>query len=413
MSLKVPTGYSICKELREMSLAIIIVGAQLGIYLNILVVNWNWNNILMLVAMLFLPNWRNLVTFKFPAMSKHLLWLSILFLFIWLHILYRPLPSYNLNLLAYVSVTVFCVASLQNGDISLNSVIKKVWVMSFICAIVGMYLHSSGIFIDMKEGGNHDIAEIANMSSLVLGNGCCVGIASGLGLTIKNKVKFCLIVVSIVFELVVIVLIGKRTPLMCALIMLVIYAIIMRKINLTRLLPIICGLCILVTVGLFIADSQFHITNQFGELFEYTQKGIHDMLNGTTTSGNISARYRYRYFNNGIHYIANNFSWFNYIWGGGIMIANLTDVPLLESFVDLGLIGLCGYAFYVIVFPLLSIFKYGADFRPILFAGFLAMYNIVSCMNSGHPYSMGKWWPAIFLSYTLVCYKHQQIKPIK
>lgn len=406
-----PCTADIVKVLREWSFAIIIVGAQLGIYLNILVVNWNWNNILMPVSMLFLPNWRNLCQLKFPSMTTPLKWMALFFLFIWAHILFRPLSSYMLGLFLYATALAFCVSSLNASDVSIRKIIKKVWGVTFICAIIGFYMQINGIFTQMATASDDDIAKIVNLSQLVLGNGCCIGMASALCYPKRSRRMNWIVVVSILFDLFVILFLGKRTGMVCAIVMLLVYAMVNKKVNMIKIIRGFVILLLSVTILVLLLDNWLHITEQFNHMVEYLSAGIYDMSHGTTTSGNISARYRYRYINAGIGYINQVFTPINYIIGGGPMAAKMTDVPILQSFVDLGIIGFIGYSFYVIIFPLISLVKY-KQYHNIMFACFLGMYNIVSCMNSGHPYGMGKYWPAIFIAYVIYCQNARKV-PLK
>lgn len=53
-------------EFRQISIALIITGGALGMYLNFFIGNYGWNNILMMFSIIFLPNWYKLLSFKLP-----------------------------------------------------------------------------------------------------------------------------------------------------------------------------------------------------------------------------------------------------------------------------------------------------------------------------------------------------------
>lgn len=353
------------------------------------------------LAALFLPNWRNIMRLRFPSMSNLMLLLLGVFGVIWLYILWNPLTAYEIRLFAFITALIICFSSLNHDDIDLSRVIKKVWIVSLICAIVGYYIDQSGLFLRLSTGHDESIASIATRSKLVVGNGCCVGIAAALCYPASSKRMNWIVLVSIALEFIVVLLVGKRTPMIASLCCIVFYMIRRTRFSSMKIWGRVIISFAVLAIAYLILDSTLQLTERIVELHNYTVTGIHDALNGTTTSGNTSARYRYKYINNGVNYISQQFNWYNYIVGGGTNAAFMTDVPILQAFVDMGIFGLFAYGGYVVFLPVWAIFSKKGKSDYVFFAALLCVYNVISCLNSGHPYSLPKWAPSIFLVYTL------------
>ena len=121
------------------------------------------------------------------------------------------------------------------------------------------------------------------------------------------------------------------------------------------------------------------------------------MLFGTKMDLTGSAKIRYDNRQETIN-IIRDFSFLNYIFGAGYM-TKWIDNPLLQSYLDLGIYGFSMYFFYVVLKPLITIFK--TRNKYILFGCLLCFYNVFSSISSGNPYSFLKWDPIIFLLFIL------------
>lgn len=405
---RIPPPSSIRIRIREWALVIIIVGAQLGIYLNTLVVNLDWNNILMPLAILLLPNWHNIFSLRLKSMSNLMLFLALLFMLMLFYLFFGRSSVYLTKLFLFSIAFLFSLASLGTKDLNFENVIKKVWIVSIICAILGLYLELSGQFYKMLSGNDKDIAHVLAYSKLCVGNGCCVGIASAICYPHKTKIMRWLIPISIIFEFIVILLIGKRTPLIAAIASLIALYVTTKNIKWSKTLVSSLGVILAIVLTIVLFDNSIHITDRFSHLIEYTQTGLYDAINGTTTSGNISAQYRYIYINRCLDYISQEFTWLNCLIGAGANKLSVSDVPILQSFVDMGIFGFLTYGFFIVLFPIYIIFSKSGKIKTILFATLLCMYGVVSCMNSGNPYDMVKWLPAILLVYTYSRYNHSK-----
>lgn len=78
------------------------------------------------------------------------------------------------------------------------------------------------------------------------------------------------------------------------------------------------------------------------------------------------------------------------------------DIPILQAYLDMGIIGFFFYLYYVLLLPIISIIKASATNVAIQFASFNAFYSIFSAFNSGNPYGYNKWIPIVVLVFVLI-----------
>lgn len=99
------------------------------------------------------------------------------------------------------------------------------------------------------------------------------------------------------------------------------------------------GILLLIGGGILISifNTEFNIVEQLSNSIERTVTGIDDMLTGSSKSGQ-SARMRYFAKQWAYDYIDIRFTAINFILGAGVMTRWL-DVPILQSFLDMGIIG--------------------------------------------------------------------------
>ena len=75
------------------------------------------------------------------------------------------------------------------------------------------------------------------------------------------------------------------------------------------------------------------------------------------------------------------------------------DNPVLQSYLDMGIIGFILYFSIVVIFPIRSFFSLKNNLA--LFAILICLYNIFSAFSSGNPYLYIKYVPVVFLAFTM------------
>lgn len=390
-------------RLRQFSIAFIISGTALGMYFNFFIGNFGWNNIIMAFSILFLPNWAQLKSLKLPSFNINY---GILLFFQLLCMSYLALskipPELSKGQLyifhMFVVSSIISFMSLRMSDLDLDMIVRYSWLLTFSCTIFCFISCVSGIYYIENAKTHGDEGYQSILSSLTMSGACVSNIICSMILKPNNKFVIWCRFLSIVLSIVCLFLVGKRTPLLVSLLAILIYIwrtsefkfVIKKK----YIKYIFAGI-----VGLGILLSNEIVWEPVWQLFERSFYGIHDMIYGTSKSGDAAVmRFEVRQW--AFDLIDTKFNLFNYIFGYGYMTRWL-DNPVLQAYLDMGLLGFSVYLGYVIIYPTVIMFSKISRNRFILFACLLNCYNIFSAFNSGHPYGYTKWWSVIFLIFVV------------
>ena len=405
MHLYIPSYSTLRRESRIIAMGLIIVGAALGMYMNFYFGNIGWNNILMMIALLLLPNWRNLAKFRLPFVNKIFIFIIIFqFLCITYMVVGGTIDPSGLIFMLFTVFMLIGIMSQNNGDMPLSKVILYAWLLGWICLSFCVTCVVSGdYYVDYVKGHSGTGSENILVDLTMAGN-IYTFIITCLFYLNSSGYRRTLAIIGIIIGLIAIITLGKRTPLLITLIVFAWYVskfhTVSRKVR-KRTLLLVIGLVLLI-VGLIQIPG---FSDQFLLVWNRSIDGISDMLNGTTTTG-LAAVERYKRREWAISYIDNEFSTFNYIFGAGYM-THWLDAPLLQAYLDIGIMGFCSYLYFVIVKPLKVSFS-KLSYNHVVFWGCtLNFYNIFSSLNSGTPYGHIRWIPLIVLILTI---HHTRIK---
>lgn len=406
MGVILPSVSRLRTESRPAAMGLIVVGAGLGMYLNFYFGNIGWNNYLMFIALLLLPNWRNLLNFRLPfvvSTFKHII------CFQFLCILYMVIGSkFDTSGLIFLLFPVFMLIGLMSqgkNDLNMSRVIFYSWLFGWLCLIFcGLSLGTGAYFIEDAKAHSGagfesilvDLTMAGNLCTFAL---CCFYYTNGL------KLQRISAYIGIALSLIFILILGKRTPLVVTIFSLVVFYLkfhsFSRKIKKTSI-----AYTILFFIALCALFQIPGLAGQFTHVIERTIGGITDMITGSSSTGQAAvARYELR--NWAIDYIQNRFTPFNLIFGAGYMTRWL-DTPLLQAYLDMGVIGICVYVYYVIFRPLKITFSRISSNRIVFWACTLNFYNILSAVNSGIPYSHLRWIPLIVLILSIKKLREQK-----
>ena len=400
-------GVSLRFELRQLAIALIITGAALGMYLNFFVDNLGWNNIIIVFSMIFLPNWTQLKSFKLPSVDINFV---ILLFFQCLCVFYLSLSELPTGLSRgqlyifhlFVVAFIISVMSLKSIDINFNIIIKYSWLLTFICTILCFVCCVSGIYYIEEAKVHNGTGDESVLSPLTMTGACVTNILCCLFVKSERKSVIWARFISVILSVICLFLVGKRTPLLVSILIVMIYAWRTSKFKLRIKKKYVIYLFLsIVCICLLFSDDTIRDTVYY--LFERSFDGIHDMIYGTSKSGDAAVmRFRARQWTYDL--IETKFDLFNYIFGYGYMTRWL-DNPVLQAYLDMGLIGFFVYFGYVIVYPIIILFSKISRNRFVLFISLLGCYNIFSAFNSGHPYVYTKWWTVIILIFVVkYCY---------
>lgn len=399
MQLHIPSYSYLRRESRPIAMGLIIVGAALGMYLNFYFGNIGWNNILMICAVLILPNWKNISNFRLPFVNRTF---KIILIFQVICITYMIIGG-NIDgtFLIYMLFTILMVVGIMSQnkcDMPMNKVAWYSWLFGWICLLFCCFCLASGAYFTeyarLHDGSGYqsiliDLTMAGNLYTFIV---CCLYYLKG------SKRETILSVIGIILALILIVILGKRTPLLISFIAIFYYLFrfhpISRKVSKKTI--IFSGLVILIIISLFQIPG---LGIAFKLVIERSVNGIIDMIHGTSSTG-AAAVERYRLRDWAFDYINNDFTPINYIFGAGYMTKWL-DAPLIQAYLDMGIIGIVVYFYYVIVKPIRLTVSKWSKYRIVYWGCALNFYNIFSALNSGVPYTHLRWIPLIALLLTL------------
>ena len=400
MRFYLPSYSALRRESRAMAMGLTISGAGLGMYMNFFFGNIGWNNILMSLALLLLPNWKSLLNFRLPCTNRTF---RFIIFFQFICILYMVLGGdIDTKGLIYILFTVFMIIGIMSqdfGNMSMTKVVWYAWMFGWIClAFCGISLASGIYFIEYQKihtirGYSSVLVDLTMAGNLYTFIVCCLYYIK------SSKVISKYSVIGIILSIVCMLVLGKRTPLIVggfAIFMFIFkFYPISGRIKKSSLSYVLCFIALIL---LMIQIPE--LSEQIQHVWMRTTGGILDMIYGTSTSG-AAAVERYNLRNWAYDYIENNFSLLNYFFGAGYM-TKWTDSPLLQSYLDMGLIGFGVYLYFVIIKPLRITFSKLSANRLIFWGCALNFYNILSSMNSGTPYGHVRWIPLTVLILTII-----------
>ncbi|MBR0501620.1 MAG: hypothetical protein IJJ77_00050 [Paludibacteraceae bacterium] len=283
-------------------------------------------------------------------------------------------------------------------EIDYKHLIIYSYVITIIGSLIAFYSFQNGLITNDSDR----ILDEMVTTDIVLNNFivCCVVVVGNNAR--KNIHVFLLMIFSALFDMYILLISTKRTALVVAIIafLIVVYKYMQRETSINdKYKKWIVLIFIVVSIFVFLSNYSHLYTDRIDNVLY----GLNDMIYGTHTDMTGSAFERYKYRQKALEEIK-NFTVLNYIIGNGNM--QQIDQPILQSFRDMGIVGLCFFTFYVIYFPLKYIFKSNISNKQeviVFFVSVLSLRNIVSCLNSGNPYTFHKWIPICLLLYVLKC----------
>ena len=399
MHLYLPSSSTLRHESRPMAMGLIIVGGALGMYMNFYLGNIGWNNILMMMALLLLPNWRNLANFRLPFVNSIF---KFIIAFQFLCVAYIAVSGkFDSSGLIFILFTVFLLLGIMSqckNDMPIPKVILYTWIFGWICLLFcGMSLGTGVYFIEYAKS-HSGTGYTSILVDLTMAGNIYTFIATCLFYVNYSGYRRILGIIGIIIGLLCIVVLGKRTPLLVTFLVFIWY--IFKFYPVSRKIKKVTVKSISALIILLIGISQLPgLRDQFLHVWDRSIEGVLDMLYGTSSTG-AAAVSRYELRNWTISYIENDFTVFNYIFGAGYM-TRWIDAPLLQAYLDMGIFGFGTYLYFVIFKPLKISCSKLASNHIIFWGCTLNFYNIFSSLNSGIPYGYLRWIPLIVLILTI------------
>ncbi|MFB9110940.1 hypothetical protein [Flavobacterium gyeonganense] len=390
-----------------LGISLSLIGVPLGMYFNYLFPFIKWSPVFMFLSVALILSYKNLFAGRLPSFNK---WFTIIIGYQLLMLLYGlfsvRMNSQYLSFHIYIILLVLALASNKNNA-TYDKIILFTFYISALCTFLGAYFIWKGLVTGEEAWQLRQDQQDYALEAFTIANGAIINYACVLCLRFKNK--FIKIFLSIVFALDIYVLFmsTKRTPVFVAIIIAISYLYKTGSVNKTLVLQYFKTL-LLTLIAFIAAYINIEDLQKIIDKFTYEfYSGVFNIFGNTEvrdSSGSAIARYTAREW--AYNYINNNFDFFNYILGAGYM-TRWIDNPLLQSFLDMGLIGLFMYIMLILIFPIKSYFSIANILA--LFAFLLCVYNIMVSISSGNPYIYMKHIPIVFLAFTMNLKKKKYI----
>lgn len=362
----------------------------------------------MAISILFLFNKNSFIEKKLPSFNK------ILAVNLFFQLLMLVYFCFNQNRSEgylvfhfYIIALIFALSSLKK-DFDYSKLPNYLYFSTLILLIWEAWMCNKGYVVGDYAWEQRQLKHYA-LEPFTFAHGALINIFSALCLqTNKRLLKKFLVVFSIILGIFVMFICNKRTPIFVLFIGIIFFfywkGLISFKIK-RRVFFIFLLSIIIAFIGFFVSPW-FH--EKMISLANNMYAGILNLLgNDSIQDATGSAMERVGYRNFAYNYINDNFNFFNILFGGGYAILWL-DSPLLQSFLDMGLLGFCLYLFLILIYPArLLLIKH--DEPTFNLARLLSLYALLSVFNSGHPYMWIKYAPICILS-VIYCNLHRDGK---
>jgi len=387
------------ENLTFIGIALSIVGVPLGMYCNYLFPIVKWSPIFMLFSVLFIASYVHLFSARLPLFNK---WFATILFFQFLMLLYGVFYENTTD--QYVSFHLYImsliIALASNGNtLTYNKIIGFVFCLSSICTVLGALFIWQGLVTGDDYWKMRKELDDYALEAFTVANGAIINFVSILCLRLKKSFFKPFVWILFALDIYTIFMSSKRTPVFVSLIIVCLYTYKsagIKRVLIVRYLKIVSLFIICGILAYYFIDPFQKLIDKFSLNFYNGVLNILGFTDVRDSSGSAIERFKSR--NWAFAYMENNFNFFNYLLGGGYFIRWL-DNPLLQSYVDMGILGILLYVYLVLVFPIKAFFKIKNIIS--LFALLLCVYNLMTTYSSGHPYLYSKYVPIVFLAFVL------------
>jgi hypothetical protein len=391
-----------------LGIALSLIGVPLGMYFNYLFPFVKWSPIFMFLSVLLILSYKNLFFGRLPSYNK---WFTIIIVYQLLMLVYGVfsdrMTSQYLSFHVYIILLTLALASSKNNP-SYEKIISFTFYISTVCTFLGAFFIWKGLVTGEEAWKLRQDQQDYALEAFTVANGAIINYTCVLCLRFKNKFAKILLLIVFTLDIYVLFMSTKRTPVFVAVIITILYLYKTGAVNKTLMLKYFKT--VLVTfIAFIVAYINIEALQKIIDKFTYEfYSGVLNILGNTEirdTSGSAISRYKNREW--AYNYIDNNFNIFNHVFGSGYM-TRWIDNPLLQAYLDMGLIGCILYIWLILIFPFKSYFKITNTLA--LFAFLLCIYNIMASISSGNPYAYIKHVPIVFLAFIMNLKNNRLIK---
>lgn len=380
---------------RDFAIALSFLAVPLGMYLNYFFDKKIFSELLLIIGLFFIFDFKRILNFKIINLGY---FVGLIFLFQVISIFYliyadeyRFFPM-HLYLIFLILALAFC----DLNKISVEYIIKYMFILSSLCVFLGGYFVYNGLVVGYEaweirqENPEYALEIFTITSAAVINFSICIYYIS------KNQIKlFC--VFMIFLTLYIVVFGGKRSPFILLISTILFWMFFLKnKIKFNLIGYSVFGAFLM---SIIIASNQ-SMRDYLFKIIDNSLLGIKILLGQSGVvdhTGSALIRVENREW--ALNLISEKFELIHIIFGYGYMTRWL-DNPILQSFLDMGIIGLFIYLIVVIIAPCYKFFISSKSAIIILFFTF-CLPAIVTCFNSGNPYMYKKFIPVILFLFIL------------
>ena len=389
------------RGMSEMGIALSLVSIPLGMIVKVIWGNMIFGNLLMALGLLMMfPYHRMRDGIRLNLQSGVMIFVILSFVYYIFSDFDEPVY------LLYLGVTLFFSVGLSlskyGKDFSLDNTIRYIWLFSLVSVLGGLYCFVSGKLsflsglLDFNEEGD------TIYDGLTMGSVCIMQIICSFYFISKDDnslLERYLMFLLIILDFVMTLMAFKRTPLLIALVIIFYY---LRRLGYLALTPrkVICFILVFLAIMVYVISNS-ELSEAVATISENTFEGISSLVTGDHTGHSLTNSTDVRIENRDAAFgMIAHFDVLEYMIGRGFMTFWF-DMPLVQSYLDMGVIGLVLFAFYTVYLPLYSVFSKNRKNRIVLLCGMCAFPGAVCCLTNGHPYFQSLWMPVSLLCFVL------------
>ena len=389
------------RGMSEMGIALSLVSIPLGMIVKVIWGNMIFGNLLMALGLLMMfPYHRMRDGIRLNLQSGVMIFVILSFVYYIFSDFDEPVY------LLYLGVTLFFSVGLSlskyGKDFSLDNTIRYIWLFSLVSVLGGLYCFVSGKLsflsglLDFNEEGD------TIYDGLTMGSVCIMQIICSFYFISKDDnslLERYLMFLLIILDFVMTLMAFKRTPLLIALVIIFYY---LRRLGYLALTPrkVICFILVFLAIMVYVISNS-ELSEAVATISENTFEGISSLVTGDHTGHSLTNSTDVRIENRDAAFgMIAHFDVLEYMIGRGFMTFWF-DMPLVQSYLDMGVIGMVLFAFYTVYLPLYSVFSKIRKNRIVLLCGMFAFPGAVCCLTNGHPYFQSLWMPVSLLCFVL------------
>lgn len=388
-------------DIHSIGIALTATGIPIGMYLNQFLPIVKWAPVIFSMSIILIINWKNVFKFKFPSKNKIFNWIILFQIVMLIYGLNSgTMTTQNLSFHLYICALCFALMTLSANNIN-DKLPVYIYLMSLPCIILGVLVCQLHWVSGEEAWRLREYSENFVIEPFAVANGAITNIFAACCVFRKNIIfkMFCLI--SIIAGFYILFESDKRTPVVVALIGILYFMYCKRMMSVNIVSKNMIYIFILIIIFIIGYLTIPYLTYKVDTMFENIISGIANILGDTSVSDSRgSGIMRYERRLKVYDYINTHFTPINYVMGGGYFIM-WVDNPLLEAYLDMGILGGFLYFLIILYYPF-KIIKRKINNDSIILFGCTALYAMLSVFNSGTPYMAIKYIPVCFLAF---CFK--------